>query len=107
MSHPYLEVVNRRFEMKGEGAPKETVFGVLGHTKPDSKMKSLGGLVQNTKPSASMPKEMVMSEKKAMASHLQTDRHILGAPPKTHIPGAHFGQVPYPGHFMSALGQRL
>ena len=107
MSDPYLEVVNRRFEMRGEGAPKETVIGVLGHTKPDSKMRSLGGLVQNTKASAPVPKEMVMSEKKAMAHNLQTDRHILGHAPKTHISGMHYGQVPYPGMYMGELGKRL
>lgn len=101
---PYLEVVDRRLDM--EGGAKETVSGVLGHTH-GTPMRSLGGLVHNTKASAPVPKANVMSEKKAETKGLQTDRHILGHAPKTHIPGAHYAQIPYPGHFMSELGKRV
>lgn len=102
-----MEVEDKRFRMAGKGAPKDTVFGVIGHTKPDSMMRSLGGLVQNTKSDGPIPKKMVMSEKKAMAQGLQTERHILGPAPKTHINGHHYAQVPYPGPFMGELGKRL
>jgi hypothetical protein len=34
-----------------------------------------------------------------------SDRHILGSPAKTHIPGLHHGQVPFAGPFMSGHGE--
>jgi hypothetical protein len=102
---PYMAVDGKRFAMKD--GPTSTVFGVLGMVKANRPMRILGGVIQNTKASAPVPKEMVMSEKKAMAHHLQTERHILGAPPKTHISGFHYGQVPYPGRYMGEKGKEL
>jgi hypothetical protein len=99
---PYLKVIDEPFRMKGPGAPRDTVFGVLGKTKEDNKTRSLGGLVANSKPSAPIPKGNVEHHPREM-----TERHILGPPSKTKIPGSHFGQVPFPGQFMSALGKSL
>ncbi len=99
---PYLRVIDEPFRMKGAGAPRDTVFGVLGKTKEDSKMRSLGGLVAYSKPSAPLPKGNLEHHPREV-----TERHIIGPPSKTHIPGAHFGQVPYPGQFMSHMGKVL
>jgi hypothetical protein len=78
------------------------VFGVLGRTMESDKMKSLGGLVQeSTKTRA--PKVAVSASKEPK----NTDRKILGPSAKTHIPGGHQGQVPYAGQWMSKVGPRL
>lgn len=98
----YLKVVDMPRRMAGEGAPKQTVFGVLGRTMESPRMKSLGGLVEeSTKVSAPKVAMKASSEKK------NTDRKILGAPAKTHLPGSHMGQVPYAGQYMSHVGSRL
>ena len=98
----YLRVVDMPRRMKGKGAPKQTVFGVLGMTKEEPMSKSLGGLVkESTKVSAPKVSMAASKEKK------NTDRHIIGAPAKTHIPGSHMGQVPYAGAYMSHVGSSL
>lgn len=89
-------------EMRGEGAPRPTIPGVLGETKESGKMKSLGGLVEHA-PSAPVPKGTVTKH----SEHIETDRHICGQPAKTKIPGQHYGQVPYAGKYMSDKGHRL
>jgi len=99
---PYLHVVDEPRVMKGKGAPRQTVFGVMGHTKDDSEMKTLGGLVRSTK-SAPIPKGEVIGNPK----RLMTERHITGPASKTHISGEHYGQVPYPGRYMGDAGERL
>lgn len=99
---PYLEVVDEPRQMRGEGAPRSTVFGVLGRTREgSSKMKSLGGLVHRA-PTTKIPKGELISHPK-----LVTERHIVGPAAKTHIPGAHYAQVPYAGVYMSAKGSEL
>ena len=98
----YLKIVDMPRRMQGEGAPRQTVFGVLGRTMESPMMKSLGGLVQeSTKVSAPKVAMKASSEKK------NTDRHILGPRSKTTIPGSHQGQVPYAGQFMAHVGARL
>jgi hypothetical protein len=101
---PYLHVVDQPRMMRGEGAPRSTVFGVLGRTKERSMMRSLGGLVENSKASAPVPKggNILQSRPREV-----TERHIVGPPSKTHIPGAHYSMVPYPGKFMAHVGERL
>lgn len=99
---PYLKVVDEPRKMKGKGAPRQTVFGVLGHTKDDSEMRSLGGLVADTKASAPIPKGTVTH-----GDRMKTERHITGPASKTHVSGEHYGQVPYPGAYMGDLGHRL
>jgi hypothetical protein len=104
MNHnPYLHVVGEPREMKGKGAPRSTVFGVLGHTEMSPLSKSLGGLVKDSKV-GKLQKGTVI---KHPDGHMNSDRHIVGPASKTHIPGSHFGMVPYPGHYMSAKGASL
>lgn len=43
-----MEVVENPRKMSGKGAPKDTLFGVIGHTKMDPMTRSLGGLVIGT-----------------------------------------------------------
>ena len=102
MHDSYLKVVDMPREMRGEGAPRQMVFGVLGHTKESSKMKSLGGLVHE-RPSAKVRKGTVEHH----SQHVRTERHITGPAAKTHIPGAHFGMVPYAGQFMAHVGREM
>ena len=99
---PYLAVVDQPRVMKGTGAPRQMVFGVLGHTKETGKTRVLGGLVQHT-PDAPIGKGTVDSHPKLC----HTERHITGPASKTHVPGAHYGQVPYPGLYRSMLGKSL
>lgn len=105
MKHPYLEVVDMPRMMAGEGAPRSTVFGVLGRTKESGKMRSLGGLVENSKASHPIFKGSLM--KHAKVERLRTERDITGPPGKTHISREHYAQVPYPGRYMAAAGPRL
>jgi hypothetical protein len=78
--------------MKGKGAPRDTLFGVIGKTKEDSSMRSLGGLMITTTKGAS-PADVAMKSKSPA--------------PKTHIPKQHYGQIPYAGKFMSELGKEV
>lgn len=101
---PYLKVVDQPRMMRGEGAPRPTVFGVLGRTKESSMMRSLGGLVANSKASAPIPKGGNILQRNPREV---TERHIVGPASKTHIPGSHYAMVPYPGKFMSTKGVEL
>jgi hypothetical protein len=102
---PYLAVQDPARMMKGKGAPRSTVFGVLGRTQETGMHKVLGGLIQRTTVGAPMPEHM--SAKAAEKNIGQTERRILGPASKTHIPGTHFAQIPYPGQFMSNQGGEL
>ena len=99
---PYLEVVDEPRQMKGKGAPRQTVFGVLGHTKEDPKMRSLGGLVEHA-----VHKKPAKGEVDHHPRAIHTEKGITGPAAKTHIPGAHMGQVPYAGVYMSHMGGAL
>ena len=99
---PYLAVESQPRRMAGKGAPRQTTFGVLGHTITDPEMKSLGGLVVDSK---SAPIQKGTLDKHPMRDH--TDRNITGRKGKTHIAGSHYGQVPYPGRYMAPAGERL
>jgi hypothetical protein len=110
MPVPYLEVQDPKIMMSGAGAPRSTVFGVLGRTPKGEErvgVKTLGGLVKSSTVGGKNMPGVVLTEKGALHIPGQTDRHILGKASKTHIPGAHYGQVPYPGYFMSAKGASL
>ena len=104
MTHktPYMSVDVPTRQMAGKGAPRPTLFGVLGHTMEDPHSKSLGGLVRNTKASASAPPTM-----KNSAIVDKTIHKIAGPPSKTPIPGQHMGQVPYPGAYLVTVGKPL
>jgi len=99
---PYLQVVDMPRMMGGKGAPRSTIFGALGRTQYDPYTRTLGGLIVTTTP-GKKPKETM----KASAEHHNTDHCIIGPAAKTHVPGEHYGQVPYPGAFRSHLGPRL
>ena len=96
---PYLNVVDQPRMMKGKGAPRSTVFGVLGRTVEEPLAKSLGGLVEHSATAG--------INKGTLSPLMNTERHIAGKASKTHVPGAHYAQIPYPGEYMSALGKRL
>jgi hypothetical protein len=98
---PYLKVVDDPRSTKGKGSTQPTIFGVIGRTKMDPYQASLQNLVLGTKASAGVPSDL-KSAGKLLHHHENTERHIIGQPPATHIPGMHYGQVPYPGYFMSA-----
>lgn len=100
-THSYLEVADPARQMEGVGAPRSTVFGVLGRTKETPYSKTLGGLVEKS------PDHRVMKGEVEKAHGLHTERDILGNVSKTHIPGKHYAQVPYAGMYMSHLGNRL
>jgi hypothetical protein len=99
-SHSYMKVQSATREMKGKGAPRETTFGVIGHTKMDPQSRSLGGLVHHT---ADAP----IQKGTLHRGHEMTERNIEGRVSKTKVPGAHFGMIPYVGAFMSHLGKSL
>ena len=99
----YLEVVESNKRMKGKGAPRDTLFGVLGHTMADSHTRSLGGLMITTTKGASP----VMAAEKVSSVKKNTERHLVGGKHATAIPGIHMGQVPYPGMFMKAVGGEM
>lgn len=94
---PYLSIVGMPREMGGSGAPKPTVFGVLGHTREDGLTRSLGGLVIKTTGAKALPVNMYTGSK-------NSEKHLIGPASKTHISGAHYGQVPYAGRYMAHVG---
>ena len=98
---PYLQVVETQRRMAGAGAPRETTFGVLGHTKDSSLTRSLGGLVENAKPSGKMPRHFKLK------GHVDMSEHRIASDNMTFIPGAHSGQVPYAGKFLKMVGEKL
>lgn len=98
---PYLHIVDFPRNMSGRGSPQRTVFGVLGHTIEDPYTKTLGGLV-GQKGSGPLPK--IVKDSK-ITDH--TEHHIAGSPSKTHIPGVHMGQIPYPGQYLVEVGKKL
>lgn len=93
-----------RYQMAGKGAPRPTLFGVLGKTKYDSHIgaKTLGGLVANTKASASIPSGNLGKK----PSSMKTEHNIASHKDATAIPGAHYAQVPYAGAFMKHVGAK-
>jgi len=109
MPVPYLEIQDPKIMMAGAGAPRSTVFGVLGRTPKGQEhvgVKSLGGLVKSTTVGKNMP-GAILTEKGALHIPGQTDRMILGKAAKTHVPKEHYGQILYPGYYMSAKGATL
>jgi hypothetical protein len=88
--------------MKGKGAPRSTIYGVLGRTVDDSYTRTLGGLVRNTSEGKLNPGTYMKA-----SSATNTERHILGKSGKTRMPSAHYGQVPYPGKFIDKVGKAL
>lgn len=103
MTHDsYLKIVGLPRQMGGKGAPTPTIFGVLGHTKMDSEMKTLGGLIETRSPGKSMnPTKGVTRVVR------QTEHHLEGAGHASAVSGQHYGQVPYAGKYIKTLGSRV
>ena len=101
--NPYLAVAAPRLEMKGNGSPRSTIFGVLGvgggaPGGVQAGVKSLGGLVIST--TKVKVHDTIMKAKNSPS----TDHgHIGGG--KTKRPMARGG--PYPGFFGSHVGPML
>jgi hypothetical protein len=85
--------------MRGKGAPKSTVFGVIGSTMEDNYSRTLGGLVKHT---ASGSVKGI-----AKKGFVMTERDIMGNVSKTPTPGSHYGQVLYHGDYMAAAGAAM
>ena len=103
MNTPYMQVVESSRRMAGKGAPRDTTFGVLGHTAESPLTRSLGGLVPDTKTPGARPKDKVHK----IMKHLDLSDHHITAHNATFIPGAHSGQVPYAGAYMKLVGKKL
>jgi len=97
----YVRNILQPRTMSGKGAPSQTMFGVIGQTAYDPLMKSLGGLITNTKSAGAT------NPSKPVDSMPQTQRQILGPAAKTPMPGEHYGQIPYVGKYQSTEGDRL
>jgi len=100
--NPYLRVVSQTREMEGTGAPRATVFGVLGHTIESSDMKSLGGIIVNTTANPSSPYVMVASGVKH-----NTEHDIIGPKSKSAYAPSNYGHIPYPGKYNTRAGRLL
>ena len=93
----YLHVYDGKFEMKD--GPKDTLFGLIGATKNYRLDRTLGGIVKRP---CDAPMVSGLKREK-VADHSERS---IGGKNATKLPGAHFGQVPYPGFYMKALGDR-
>jgi hypothetical protein len=93
-------------QMRGKGAVQSTMPGVMGATKQDSYHRSLGGLLHDTADGPLGP-GIAHSAMKTLSIYGNTDHGILMPPSATPMPGAHYGQVPYPGAYSSFLGARV
>ena len=82
----------------GESSTQPILFGALGMFKGDQKFQALQQVVEG-KPNGKLPPIITSTH-----THMNTDRHIVGHPAKTHIPGIHYGMVPFAGNFMSGHG---
>lgn len=98
----YLEVVENPRKMSGKGAPRDTLFGVIGRTGIDPMTRSLGGLIIGTTKGESPAK----SAHKAKV-HPETEKNLIGGQHKTALPGVHYGQVPFAGQYMKAVGAEV
>jgi hypothetical protein len=105
---PYLAVADPRLAMRGEGAPRSTVFGALGvgggaKGFVGAGVKSLGGLVDDTKSKHGGKKDDVIKAK----DEFPTEHGYLRPKSHTPLPALHYGQVLYAGKFFGHKGERL
>jgi hypothetical protein len=84
----------------GKSSTQPILFGVLGQFKGDHKFQALQQVVERPASYKLPPLHSGNSEKGANSS-----RDILGPPAKTHIPGIHYGMMPFAGAFMSGHGE--
>jgi len=90
-------------KMRGKGAVQSTMPGVMGATKQDSYQRSVGGLLNDTADGPLGP-GVAHSAMATLSIYGNTDHGILMPKSATPMPGAHYGQVPYPGAYASHLG---
>lgn len=93
-------------QMRGKGAVQSTMPGVMGATKQDSYHRSVGGLLNDTADGPLGP-GVAHSAMATLSIYGNTDHGILMPKSATPMPGAHYGQVPYPGAYASHLGQSV
>jgi hypothetical protein len=93
-------------QMKGKGAVQSTMPGVMGATKQDSFQRSLGGLLNDTADGPLGP-GIATTVLSTLSIYGNTDHGLLMSKSATPMPGAHYGQVPYPGAYASHLGARV
>lgn len=90
-------------QMRGKGAVQSTMPGVMGATKQDSYQRTVGGLLNDTADGPLGP-GVAHSAMATLSIYGNTDHGLLGRASATPMPGAHYGQVPYPGAYASHLG---
>lgn len=90
-------------QMRGKGAVQSTMPGVMGATKQDSYQRTVGGLLNDTADGPLGP-GVAHSAMATLSIYGNTDHGILMPKSATPMPGAHYGQVPYPGAYASHLG---
>ena len=100
---PYLAVAAPRLMMKGKGAPRSTVFGVLGvgggaRGGVADGVKTLGGLVMTTT-------KVKVHDKTVPEKYSYATEHGKFGKNATVRPMARGG--PYPGYFGSHVGKEL
>ena len=94
-----MNVIDGKYMMKK--GDQHTLFGLIGEAKRDKETaQSLSGIAE-MKPSGKVPSAL---KREKVAD--KTEKHI-GGKNATALPGAHFGQVPYPGVFMKEVGKKL
>ena len=101
---PFIEnMPSSKLKMSGKGAVQSTMPGVMGHTKMDSYQRTVGGLLNDTAEGPLGP-GIAHSAMATLSIYGNTDHGLLGSKSATPMPGAHYGQVPYPGAYASHLG---
>jgi len=94
---PYMG--NYPQKVVGKDSTQPILFGVIGAHKQSNKYQALQQVVEHT-PHGELPPTVSSTH-----THMNTDKHLLGHPAKTHIPGIHYGMVPFAGRFMSQHGE--
>ena len=84
----------------GKSSTQPILFGILGMFKGDEKFQGLQQVVERPSHGKLPPLHSGKAD-----HHGNSDRDILGAPAKTHIPGIHYGMQPFAGAFMSGHGE--
>ena len=86
----------------GKSSTQPTLFGVLGQFRGDQKFQGLQQVVERPSHYKLPPLHSGVGSAKEHGAN--SDRDILGHPAKTHIPGIHYGMMPFAGAFMSSHG---
>lgn len=97
---PYMGGYPQR--VVGKSSSQPTLFGVIGFFKGDQKTQTLQQVVE--RPSHYKLPKLIHGQSN-QPEHHNTERHLLGKKAATHIPGAHYGMVPFAGRFMSGHGE--